>query len=162
MKTYNYQGKDYPARKKSFKSYRLKAITFMRKYDEFETANFPSIAINQAEIQTKLLNENKLTNNAIHNDENKLNKAVGEIINKTPELTLKIKKIAEEQAIAKELFLFTDSKGVESDENVKVLCDVMLEDSKDIKHNDDEMDYEDYIKFINELWADFFLMNKKL
>lgn len=161
MKKYTYLGKEYPARKKNFKDYRIKAITFMRKYDEFESGNFPTIAKNQAEIQSELLNENKLANKIYQNDAGKLNKAVAEIISKKPELALKTKKIADEQAICKELFLFSDGKGNSSDENAKMLCEIMLENCADIKHNDDEMDYDEYMKFINELWADFFLMNRK-
>lgn len=160
MKIYTYLGNEYPARKKNFKDYRIKAITFMRKYDEFEASNFPTIAKNQAEIQAELLTNNQLAKKEVQIDSEKLNKTVAEIITKKPYLAIKTKKIADEQALCKELFLFSDSIGNSNDENVKLLCDIMLENAQDIKHDNEEMDYEAYLRFVNELWADFFLSNR--
>ncbi len=162
-KVYKYKGKEYNSRRKSFKSYRIKAIVLQKKYTEFEAENFPTIAKIQADIEKYFLTDKKITNKLIANqkDSSKLNKAVADAIVESPDVAMKMTQLAKEKEEARELFLFSDGNGGQNDENVEKLFEIMLEDTTGINHDVDALDFEEYLIFVYEIWDDFFLKLKK-
>lgn len=161
-KVYTYLGKEYKTRTKSFKPYRVQAIILMNKYNDFETSYTSDI---QAVINNFLFTDKKVMGKIISannsQDSEKLNKAIGEVLKDNPRYALKAEELAKKKVMARELFLTTDGKGNVSDDNAKTLCEIMLEDSKDINHDiDSEAGYAEYLKFIFNLFEDFFLKYK--
>jgi hypothetical protein len=161
-KVYIYLGKEYKPRIKSFKHYRVQAIILLNKYNDFENMYTADL---KAEINNFLFTDKKVMGKIISanncEDTGKLNKAVEEVLKENPRYAIKAEELAKKKVMARELFLTTDGKGNVSDDNAKTLCEIMLEDSKDINHDvESETGYAEYLKFIFNLFQDFFLKYK--
>lgn len=161
---YNYKNKKYLPRNKSFKPYRVKAIKFIQLYRDFEKDFIKDL---QSDIQSFLFTDKramgKIVTASNANDTGKLNKAITEILKDNPEYALKAQELAQRKAIAKELFLTTDNGGNPSDINAKELCDIMFDNTSTINHNPDtEQEYLEYLRFIYEVFDDFFLKYESL
>ena len=158
-KTFKYKGKTLTFRTKSFKPYRVKAISLITAYREYEKEFTQDL---QSEIQTFLFSDKKAMGKIVtasnKKDTSLLNKAIGDVLIENPDYAIKAQELNERKEIAKELFLTTDNDGIPSDTNAKTLCDIMFENSSIINHNPDtENEYADYLQFLFEVFDFFFL-----
>jgi hypothetical protein len=158
-KVYIYKGIKFIPRKRAFKPYRIKAIGFLNKYNEFENSYCSAL---QSEIQKFLLNDKTVSGKIITaknaGDYEKISKAIGEALLCNPDYAMKTQELIKKKAMAKELFLITDEAGNASEMNAKELCKIMLEDSEKIDHTpESEKDYLEYMTFLNEVMNDFFM-----
>ena len=153
-----YKTKEYTLRKNSFKPYRAKALPFIKKFNDFERTLTETL---QNELNNFLFNHKKIKGYIVTaNNEGKtseLNDAIAKTLLENPEYAIKAKEIQAAKEYAKETFLITDLKGEPSDENAKILCDIMFENAQTINHNPQtEKDYDEYLKFIYNVWDIFF------
>jgi hypothetical protein len=161
-KKYSYNGKEYNLRTKSFKPYRIKAIQFINRYNEFESLFISDL---QANINQFLFTDKKVQSKIVTaksaGDTSKLNKAVIEALLENPEYAVKAQELTNKKILTKELFLTTDKDGNVSDANAKELCEIMFEDSSGIDHDPQtEKEYTEYTAFIYGVFDDFFLKFK--
>lgn len=162
-KKYSLNGIEFIERKKSFKPYRIKAILFSEKYNEFENKYCGDL---QNEINNFLYTDKKVMGKVIaasnSGDVTKLNKVCQEVLLSEPNQIAKLTKLTERKSLARELFLYTDCKGNFSDENVKELCEIMFENADIINHEpQEENEFIEYSKFIDGVCSDFFLKYPK-
>lgn len=158
-KKYTYSGKEYALRTKSFKPYRLLAIQFINKYNEYESAYTSSL---QADINKFLFTDKKVQSKIVtaknSGDASKLNKAIMEALLENPEHALMAQELSNKKILAKELFLTSDKDGKVSDVNAKELCNIMFDESESINHDPQtEQEYAEYTAFIYGVFDDFFL-----
>lgn len=161
---YTYKSKNYIPRNKSFKPYRVKAIRFIQSFRDFEKDFIKDL---QSDIHTFLFTDKKSMGRIVTasntKDTGKLNKAISDVLKENPEYALKAQELSQRKDIAKELFLTTDNDGNPSDINAKELCNIMFGDTTTINHNPEtEQEYLEYLKFIYEVFDDFFLKYESL
>lgn len=158
-KKYNYRGKEYGLRNKSFKPYRIKALKFMNDYDAFERKYTAEL---QGEINSFLFNNKKIQGKVItaknNGDNEKLNEIITGALLENPQYAIKVQELANKKKLATELFLTTNDKCEPSELNAIELVDIMLENAGEIKHEcETEEEYFEYLNFLKELFDDFFL-----
>jgi len=158
-KKYNYRGKEYGLRNKSFKPYRIKALKFMNDFYEFESKYTAEL---QGELNSFLFNNKKIQGKVItaknNGDNEKLNEIIAEALLENPTYAIKVQELTNKKKLATELFLTTYGKGEPSEVNAKELCYIMLEGASEIEHKTEtEEEYYEYLNFLKELFDDFFL-----
>jgi len=157
-KKYTYKGKELTLRKNSFKPYRVKAMPFIKGFSEYEKSLTEKL---QTEINDFLFKNKKVNGYIISanndGDASKLNEVIAKVLLDNPEYAIKAKELQSLKEYAKEVFLTTDLKGEPSDENSKKLCEIMFDNHQVINHNPQtEKEYDEYLKFIYEVWDVFF------
>ncbi|MBE2228253.1 MAG: hypothetical protein IAE93_12945 [Ignavibacteria bacterium] len=157
-KVFKYKGKPLTLRKKSFKPYRVKAITLITEYREYEKQYIQDV---QAEIQKFLFSDKKAMGKIVTasntNNTSVINNALSEILTDNPEYLVKAQELNERKEIARELFLTTDNDGMPSDKNAKTLCDIVFENASIVNHNPEtESEYASYLNFLFEVFEFFF------
>lgn len=158
-KKYNYRGKEYSLRNKSFKPYRIKALKFMNDFNEFESKYTSEL---QGEINNFLFNNKKIQGKVIsaknNGDNEKLNEIIASALLENPLYAIKVQELTNKKKLATELFLTSNVNGEPSEVNAIELLEIMLENGSEFEHSTEtEEEFYYYLNFLKELFDDFFL-----
>lgn len=157
-KQFIFNGKELKLSKNSFKPKRVRSMPFIKAYNEFEAKHISDL---QSQLNTFIFSNKKVKGYIVSanesGDQTELNKSIAELLIENPDYVLKAKELQAAKDYAKELFLTSDLKGEPDDSNAKLLCEIMFENHQNVNHNPQtEKDYDEYLKFIYEVWDVFF------